>query len=357
MAFKKNLPLLVSASVIFLGVNYPSISLAQYIIEQAPSIELSPFSIEGFKFEDVKNNRSSGGRRDTHWSVFVDNEDGQHKLLYYGKYNVPQFTKEKISVNYSNSEGFRGLFSWNGESGEITADVSIDVDFGTTLENGEIGASITGYIGKDKNLVLGKGKSFEHNFGYMEFDGHFDPSGRKKLHERFTLGELKFSNGKLRNIYYEPEHMGRKLVIYNFSQDSDNTDSPTYILGFIHALISNNDTFNDDNALVGAFVAKAGEEEFREDRSGSSGSRDIDYTQDEIDTLGIPSELLAKDETKIGLKRSEKTELSRDNHFSLIRHANPTFQLWGVERERRNPGVTNLNPIKIIGTYILDTTV
>ena len=129
-----------------------------------------------------------------------------------------------------------------------------------------------------------------------------------------------------------------KPVIFRFSQDSDNTDYPTYIQGGISTLISKNNTFDDDNALVGVFVAKASETDpivEDEEFSGANGWRDIDYTAQEIKELGIPDELLDKDDTKIGLKRTTDGGLSRENYVSLIRHANPTFQLWGVEEGRR----------------------
>ena len=275
-----------------------------------------------------------------------------------------EFTEEELLVKYSSLAGFRGLFSWEGKSGEITTDVSIDINFGKRLENGGVGAHVKGYIGKDtNNLVFG-----DHNFGHIEFRGYYDPSVSKAVYQRFTLEHLDFINGQFYPYDgpdWRKEYRNTKLIFFDFSQDSDNTDYPTYVLGNINGYISNDNTLIKDNALVGIFFAKASETDpinpFNndpyntpepvtpteptveepdpivedEELSGANGWRDIDYTAQEIRELGIPQELLDKDDTKIGLERTTDGGLSRENHVSLIRHANPTFQLWGVEEGRR----------------------
>ena len=342
-------------SVLFASVLVSSVGLTANA-QKAPDIKTDPFSIEGFRVQFLENSQASYGRNLTWKGVMYNNEDGEHRLSGLRSYDDIEFTEEELLVNYSNREGFKGLYSWEGESGEITTDVSVDVNFGVhNLENGEIGARVTGYIGKDtNNLVFG-----DHDFGHIEFSGYFDPSTSKKVAERFTLKNLGFSNGQ---FYVSPspkayeEYKNKKFHYFNFSQDSDNTDYPTYVQGMIGAYISNDNTLDKDNGLIGVFVAKASETDpinpFNNDPSntpeptveepdpieefsGANGWRDIDYTAQEIKELGIPDKLLDEDDTKIGLERTTDGGLSRENHVSLIRHANPTFQLWGVEEGRR----------------------
>ena len=369
-------------SVLFASVLVSSVGLNANAQTKAPSIDSGIFSIEGFEFK-LYNTWVSYGRG-LWWQWFID-EDREYRFSLLRSYDDIEFTEEELLVNYSNHEGFKGLYSWEGVSEEITTDVSVDVNFGRRLENGEIGAHVKGYIGKDrKNLVFG-GLAFgdllfgADDFGHIEFSGYFDPSVSKKVHERFILEKFEFSNGQSHNVYYAPDYpdytdtsadyktLMHKPVIFKFSQDSDNTDYPTYIQGGISTLISKNNTFDDDNALVGVFVAKASETDpinpFNnapyntpepvtpteptveepdlivedEELSWPKGSRQTEYTPEEITRLGIPQKLLDEDDTKIGLKRTTTDgELSRENHVSPIRYANPTFQLWEIGEGRRS---------------------
>ena len=251
--------------------------------QKAPSIKSDPFSIEGFSVHSLVNSQASYGRR-LGFSYQFNKENRRIFSSPYESYNAVEFTEEELLVKYSSLD-FRGLFSWEGKSGEITTDVSIDVNFGKRLENGEIGAYVKGYIGKDtNNFVFG-----DHNFGHIEFRGYYNPSVSKKVYERFTLEHLDFSNGQ----FYPYDGWGEvygneKLAVFNFSQDSDNTDYPTYVNGVISGYISNDNTLDKDNALVGIFYAKAETDPIVEDEefSGANGWRDIDYTAQEIREQG-----------------------------------------------------------------------
>ena len=257
-----------------------------------------------------------------------------HGSLFAGSFDTTKYLPENpVILKYSNPTGFRGLYSYKGESGKITADVSMDVLFTERSGTG----ILKGYIGKNKNIVIGG-----YNFGHIKFANRGSEfySSRKLI----SNWDYSLSNDK------DPRIGGSSQLTIAYSKDESATTPPSYIAGSLALKEFSDSTLYrvNDSSLDGVFVAKASDggitnntpepvtltEEDKE-FSGANGWRDIDYTAQEIRELGIPDELLDKDDTKIGLERTTDGGLSRENHVSLIRHANPTFQLWGVEEGRR----------------------
>ena len=228
-----------------------------------------------------------------------------------------QYPKDQsITVNYYNEDGFKGIYSYEGKTGEIISDVSIDATFDSS-EN----TSISGYIGLDRHIVIGG-----DNFGRIRFSGSISDNSRS-----FTV----YSNS--RNI---------KVDVFDtqFSGDGSKQNYPSRIAGEVQLKGFDGRSSGhqiSDNALSGVFVANSErittvEEEPGKEEPGKTvadNSRDTfikhllfraEYDkypglEEDIDSLLEPNRDLKYRDGRYGLYR--------ENPSSNIWYANPRINL------------------------------
>ena len=162
--------------------------------------------------------------------------------------------RKDIEVTYTKANGFIGLYSYEGSSGEITEDVTLKATF---FNIGSTGFSIEGYIG-DNNGITMEGT----NFGQIKFS-------TSKISED---GQFIIDNGSLHfsNLTIRPESGTFNILRGSFKNDGTRFSFPTQLVGELEMkrffdtsavrsnqpLEYNKKVFSrGDNALAGVFVA------------------------------------------------------------------------------------------------------
>ena len=162
--------------------------------------------------------------------------------------------RKDIEVTYTKANGFIGLYSYEGSSGEITEDVTLKATF---FNIGSTGFSIEGYIG-DNNGITMEGT----NFGQIKFS-------TSKISED---GQFIIDNGSLHfsNLTIRPEKGTFNILRGSFKNDGTRFSFPTQLVGELEMkrffdtspvrsnqlLEYNKKVFSrGDNALAGVFVA------------------------------------------------------------------------------------------------------
>ena len=218
-----------------------------------------------------------------------------------------------IWLNYYNADGFKGVYSYEGKTGTITADVSIDISM-----DGHTGSNalrMVGYIGKERNIIMAG-----RNLGYITVKDTTDRSYFGSRDRYSSLGnytnDVYLSNDKLqdsgglRYIFSNnstgdfPSHLGGELWIRGFSQTNSGFDS-------------------DDNSLTGVFVAHS---ELPGGGSRNTSIRHLfseeiskhPFLDEDIDTLLEPAN---------DLETSSAGVLTRENGASNVWYANPHVNL------------------------------
>ena len=150
-------------------------------------------------------------------------------------------TEDRVVVNYTNDNGFMGLYSYKGETGRIVnSDVAIEV----TYRPAWLGTpSIRGWIGRRKPIVLGG-----DYFGRIELDYSVDVTGGGK----FIDNNVELSGD-------ENSYNSIGTIKGSFSNDGTSSNYPDYVAGEVE-LVGFSKEWGDDNAhqnsIVGVFVAE-----------------------------------------------------------------------------------------------------
>ena len=146
-----------------------------------------------------------------------------------------QYPQDSVTVTYKDNDGFRGIYSYKGKTGEIISDVFIEATF-----SGYIDPYLTGYIGQDRDIIMG-----DDNFGYI----------------RLGLNDIDANGNFSNNIYLSGgDSGGDGTVEGSFSNDGTSSTHPQFIAGEIKLKRFYKDFENYDsrssNSLVGVFVAE-----------------------------------------------------------------------------------------------------
>lgn len=158
---------------------------------------------------------------------------GEYTSLVSGSFNHPK----GIDVVYLNDNGFKGIYSLNGKTGEIISDVRIEMEF-TPYGSG----FLDGWIGQRKNIVMNG-----YNFGELTFSDILTETGGFEDRYIFFSGDGVYSpDGKI---------TGR------LSTDGTSAEAPGRVFGAVEIYgFSNNWRDNEptrrDNSLVGVFVGE-----------------------------------------------------------------------------------------------------
>ena len=145
-----------------------------------------------------------------------------------------QYPQDSVTVTYKDNDGFRGIYSYKGETGEIISDVFIEATFFGYIE---IDPRLTGYIGQDRDIIMGG-----DNFGYIDLGlNDIDANGNFSDTIYLSRGgdgtvEGSFSNDGTSSTY--PQFVAGEIKLKRFYKDFENYDS------------------RSSNSLVGVFVAE-----------------------------------------------------------------------------------------------------
>ena len=146
--------------------------------------------------------------------------------------NFRYISPETKTFTYKNPTGFKGIYSYKGNTGNITSDVTIQADFYSS----DINPWIKGYIGKDKDIIL-EGD----NFGEINF--HEQANSNGVFTEQLICA---FSEGC----------SGSGTIVGAFSNNSSG-EIPQFIGGEVKikgfGILGNS---SRNNSLVGVFVAE-----------------------------------------------------------------------------------------------------
>lgn len=187
-------------------------------------------SIEGFNYFVSNTISSNGVSRD----LVADIID-RNTAFSAGSFRYPL---DSITATYSNDNGFRGHYSYNGRTGDIVSDVSIEVSFYQFSD-----PYLTGYIGTGKDIVIGG-----DHFGHIRI-GLTDITGNGKF--RYNSPHLSNSGN------FSFDQTG--YVKGAFSNDGSSISHPNYIAGEVQVKGFSKDFYDDhnpNNSLVGVFVAE-----------------------------------------------------------------------------------------------------
>ena len=223
-----------------------------------------------------------------------------------------------VLLKYYNPNGFKGVYSYEGETGKITADVSLDVTFNNDPDDTNP-HRVKGLIGIDKNIVMGG-----YNFGYIKINKYFETEDNAGFSGRYRTS-LDDDSPTLTNNQSSWERGRYDLA---FSNDSSDTKYPSSIGGWLYIKEFSNDhlsrySHNDANALTGVLVAS------RDNSTISSRDTSIKYLFSEeiaeypflykdIDVLLEPNNIL---------ETGDAGGLIRENLASNVWYANPRVHL------------------------------
>ena len=177
-------------------------------------------------------------------------------------YLFPKPNSGRLIATYSKTNGFSGIYSYEGRSGNLTGDVNIRFIYGARSDDKSVG--ISGSIGKD--LIMNG-----DNFGIIAIAGSIDPKTGT-----FTLGDNPYNSpmpyfamyshaGRPTYHYHyrlhENVNSGTTSVVGSFSNDGSAGNSkanlPNHIAGEIRmeGFYQGSDATNSQhNKLVGVFV-------------------------------------------------------------------------------------------------------
>ena len=177
-------------------------------------------------------------------------------------YLFPKPNSGRLIANYSRTNGFSGIYSYKGRSGNLTGDVNIRFIYGARSDDKSV--AISGSIGKD--LIMNG-----DNFGIIAIAGSIDPKTGT-----FTLGDNPYNSPMPCFAMYshaaKPDHRyhyrlhenvnsGTTSVVGSFSNDGAKGNAkahlPNHIAGEIRmeGFYQGSDATNSQhNKLVGVFV-------------------------------------------------------------------------------------------------------
>lgn len=186
-------------------------------------------SIEGFEYS-ILNDPAGGGARRLVAEIIDRNPKFSSDDFHY--------PAEYVTVNYTNDDGFKGVYTYEGNAGKFTVDVEIEARFSTYRK-----PTVTGSIGKGKPIVL----EGDH-LGAIELDYSVDVTETG----RFTDPDVDLSHNE--NSYYTTG-----TVRGQFSNDGTLDKHPDYVAGEV-TLRGFSKTWGDDdghrNSIVGVFVGE-----------------------------------------------------------------------------------------------------
>ena len=279
---------------------------------QAPAIT-DKGSIEGFSYQ-LWNEPRSGTARELR-TFFWDANDHLHRTNTFR-------TNKSYSwrVNYYKSNGFKGLYSYQGATGKITTDVSIDVTF-ESFGVSSASDGVKGYIGRDKNIVMGG-----YNFGYIRF------ASGANFSDYVNSIRIDLSNNQ--------SHGSGSLTL-GFSSDSSSENPPSHVGGTL-TLRGFSDDYSyaiPDSSLVGVFVATS--ELVANDRDFSIKHL---FKAEYDKTIGLEQDIdVLLESTQDLAYRDGEDGLYRENPSSNVWYANPRINLpdngkYGLNIEMLNAG-------------------
>lgn len=193
----------------------------------APSITDSG-TLSGFSY-GLWNQPVAGGARNLTADIL-----GRNSIFSSNK--TFEYPRKSLDVTYSDNNGFKGIYSYKGQTGQITSDVVIEATFSSFIS---IDPYLTGYIGKNTDIVM-EGDNFGE-IRFSDFDIH--------------------NNGKFRDdeIYFSDGFNGSGTLTGAFSRDGSSSNHPHYIAGEVKMKRFSKSFLDDsrsDNSLVGVFVAE-----------------------------------------------------------------------------------------------------
>lgn len=152
-----------------------------------------------------------------------------------GEFDLPY--DNNVRAVYQNDNGFMGIYSYKGRTGEIVSDVKIDVDFNYST------ISVEGWIGQRKPIYMNN-----QLFGELSFNEFSLDHGEFMQDTFFNFSECSLCSidGKIEG---------------KLSNDGSNTRAPSLVSGTVEIYgfskdFRDNEPTRRDNALVGAFVAE-----------------------------------------------------------------------------------------------------
>ena len=185
-------------------------------------------------------------------------------------YLFPKPNSGILTATYSRSNGFSGIYSYKGRSGNLTGDVNLLFSYGARSDDKSVG--IDGTIGKD--LIMNG-----DNFGTIVISGSIDPKtgtftfgdnpynpvpyfadSSYKLEYKMHTTPIRNADGKVTG-YTADVNSGTGSVVGSFSNDGSAGNSksnlPNHIAGEIRmeGFYQGSDATNSQhNKLVGVFV-------------------------------------------------------------------------------------------------------